>query len=383
MTVASAGPHVVVAHARRVPVGDRERLAERLEQEHAPGVLVRTCHRVELYAWDAQTIERFVGDRPTGTELLSGDSAARHVVEVAVGLDSAVIGEDQILHQLRTATALARRTGVLDPGLDRLMNMALRAGRRARSWRSGPGPSLADAAIEAIERRIGRVAGRRVLVVGAGEMGRLSVLRAQLNQAHVSVASRTPAHAAALAAATGADRLAFDPGTALEGVAAVIVALRGTWEIGPASIASLLAGRPTIVDLSVPGALPDSVVAGLGNHVVSVDDLANLHDPDFSTFDLGSMRALVDEALTEFRGWLEGRAGRLAAGTLVNRAEIERKAELERLWRRLPTIDAEARAAIEQMSQHLVGRILREPLERLGRDADGHSEAAARELFAL
>ena len=383
MTGLSTGPHIVVAHARRVPVGDRERLGERLAQEHVPGVLVRTCHRVELYTWDEQAIEAFAGDRPAGTELLRGESAARHVVEVAVGLDSAVIGEDQILHQLRTATAVARRTGLLDPALDRLMNVALRAGRRARSWRPGPKRSLADAAVEAIEQRIGHVAGRRVLVVGAGEMGRLSVLRAQRNQANVSVVSRTAAHAAALAAATGADRLAFDPGSSLDGVAAVIVALRGKWEIGPESIARLLAGRPTVVDLSVPGALPDAVIAGLGQHFISVDDLATLQLLDASPFDIAATRALVEEAMTEFQGWLEGRAGRLAASTLVDRAEIERKAELEHLWRDLPALDIQARAAIEQMSQHLVGRILREPLERLGRDEDGRSEAAARELFAL
>jgi glutamyl-tRNA reductase len=80
---------------------------------------------------------------------------------------------------------------------------------------------------------------------------------------------------------------------------------------------------------------------------------------------------------------VKGRDGRAAAEALIKRADREREAELAVLWRRLPDLQPEARDAIEGMTRHLARRLLREPLERLGRDSDGHDERAVRDIFAL
>ena len=127
-----------------------------------------------------------------------------------------------------------------------------------------------------------------------------------------------------------------------------------------------------------------SLAQGLGVRLVSADGLALMDVPVMDDDrSLARLDALIESTTAEFRGWLEGRMGRAAAEALTQRADGERLAELDELWRRLPGLDARERAAIERMSQHLAKRLLREPLEHLGRDADGRHERAARQLFGL
>ena len=93
--------------------------------------------------------------------------------------------------------------------------------------------------------------------------------------------------------------------------------------------------------------------------------------------------ALVERSTAEFVDWLQGRDGRSAAEALIERADRERETELAVLWRRVPDLEPETREAIEGMTRHLTDRLLREPLERLGRDTDGRDGQAIRDIFAL
>jgi glutamyl-tRNA reductase len=316
---------------------------------------------------------------------LVGEPAVRHAISVAVGRDSVVVGEDQILHQLRESVDKARGAETLDVALERLFALALQAGRRARSWRQGPQRSLADVALSSIERQTGLLRGRDILVAGAGKMGRLAVRAAVAAGASVSVANRSAEGAGSLATASGARIEVFDPGRRAGTFAGVIVALGGPWPIGADTIGALAASATIVVDLSMPAAVPEAVAAALGPRFVSADALA-LADVDPGTPQDGSharVDALIDRSTVEFLDWLKGRDGRATAEALVTHADREREAELAALWRRLPDLEPEARLAIEAMTQHLARRLLREPLERLGRDADGRDERAVRDIFAL
>ena len=203
--------------------------------------------------------------------------------------------------------------------------------------------------------------------------------------ASVSVANRSAEGAKALAATTGARIEAFDPGPRTAEFGGVVVALGGPWPIGAATIDPLAASATVVVDLSVPAAVPEALAAALGPRFVSADDLA-LADADATAPHDGSrarVDALVERTTMEFIDWLKGRDGRATADALVKHADREREAELEALWRRLPDLEPEARDAIEQMTRHLATRLLREPLERLGRDSEGRNQRAVRDLFAL
>jgi glutamyl-tRNA reductase len=377
----------LVAHARQVPAVERARFATRLRDELGSRALVlETCHRVEGYLLTTEDPASLAAavSLPAGGTALGGERAVRHAITVAVGRDSVVVGEDQILHQLRESIDAARRAGTLDAALERLFGLALQAGRRARSWRQGPGRSLADVALSSIERQTGSLDGREVLVVGAGRMGRLAAKAAVAAGATVAVANRSRDGAHAVATATGARIEPFDPGPRADRFAGVVIALSGPWPIGAETVDALVAGSTVVVDLSVPVAIPETAAASLGSRFISADALA-IADGDIPTADGSRTRidSLIDDTTGEFVEWWARRDGRAAADSLVRRADRDREAELAALWRRLPDLEPAARDAIEAMTRHLATRLLREPLERLGRDTDGRDERAVRDLFAL
>ena len=376
-----------VTHARHVAAVERARFASRLSRELRDRSLVlETCHRVEVYSTHPDNADelKLAASLPAGGRALTGELAVRHAIAVAVGRDSVVVGEDQILHQLRACVDAARAAGTLDPALERLFAVALGAGRRARSWRQGPPRSLADVAVAAIEGLAGPVDGRGILVVGAGRMGALAARAAQAAGASVAVSNRSAGNAEEVAASTGARVEAFDPGAGIGGFAGVIVALGGSWPIAPATINALAESAAIVVDLSVPAAIPAELAEVLGSRLITADALALVDaEPAAQDGPTARLDALVDRSTAEFLDWQKRRDGRAAAEALVERADRDREAELTALWRRLPDLEPEARDAIEGMTRHLANRLLREPLERLGRDSDGRDERAVRDIFAL
>jgi glutamyl-tRNA reductase len=186
-----------------------------------------------------------------------------------------------------------------------------------------------------------------------------------------------------VASETGARVAEFDPGRSIDGFAAVVVALGGPWPIGLATADAIAANSTILADLSVPAAVPPGLAQRLGRRHISADDLALAETRPADARSLARIDALIAGTTAEFCSWLELRDGRAAAAALTARADRERHAELDLLWRQLPELDADTHDAIERMSRHLARRLLRELLERLGRDADGRHERAARELFGL
>ena len=373
----------VLAHARSVPTEQRAALGEWLRANAPVGsVLVETCHRVEIYA-PARLLSP-IAARASGGEFLSGEAVARHLVRLAVGLDSAIVAEDQVLHQLRAAVQAARGSTTLTPELDRLCDLAQHAGRRARSWMPHRRPSLADLAL----RRVADSGARGpVLVIGAGDMGRAAAASVARRGWPVMIASRTPERAVALAATLNAQSVPFDPGArTIDHAAGVLIALAGPWDIADDSRAAVAEARSWVVDLSAPPAIDAALAAALGERLLSVDDLAR-HEPKtelgaLSGTLLRRLDGLVEQTLAEYRNWSKHGAQRSAAAALSRRAQSLQSAELQRLWGRL-RLDDEQRAEVERMAQHLTRSLLRDPLERLAEDGDGKQAQAARELFRL
>jgi glutamyl-tRNA reductase len=388
VTVAVPGVAVVSAHARSVPAPDRQRLATALAGAAPAGsVVVITCHRVEAYL-PAGRAGDMASAVPRGGRALVGEAAARHLVSVAVGRDSAVVGEDEILHQLRQSLEAARKEGPVDPAIDRLFAVALHAGRRARSWSQGRRRSLGDVAVEAIRtQRDGGAAldGATILVVGAGAMGSLAAHAATRAGAHVVVANRSADRARAVAAAVGGETVALDVPDLPRTIAGVIVALGARWSVEPATADALVARRTPVVDLSFPAAIADDLARRLGDCLVTADQLAaDAEEPDREP---AGARARVDElvesSVEAFSDWLRLGDSRAIADALVRHADRQRAAELDELWRQIPPLEPDTKAAIETMTRHLALSLLKRPLERLGRDQDGREGPIVRDLFAL
>jgi glutamyl-tRNA reductase len=371
----------LLAHARSVPAAVRSEFAREVRAARPPGsILLETCHRVELYG----SPEGVAGvDPPPGAAVAEGESAARHLVALAVGRASAVLAEDQVLHQLRVAVGEARRGGPLPPALDHLADSALRAGRRARSWLPSGRPTLADVALDLVGAR-GRALTGPILVVGAGEMGTLAARAAVRRGRRVVVASRTFSRAAALAEAVGGAAAPIDAvPTAEDRPAGVIVALSGAWAMSDEAGGRLLESGALVVDLSSPAAIPAPLVVALGDRFRSIDDLAAPGAGAPSTSLAERLDRQVEATLVEYRGWLARAPERETARELAARSAAAQAAELAALWERMPGLPARERAEVERMARRLAERLLRDPLERLRNDEQGRHRRAARELFGL
>ncbi len=400
---ADSGLIALVVHARHVASEEREAFADAAAAFAADprAIVIRTCHRAELFVVD-QPVHGYpvpaLPALPEGGRRLEGPAAARHLLSVAAGLDSVVVGEDQILHQLRQCLSDRHIPGAsrcpeqigsgepastgLHPVLERLFQVALHLGRETRSWREGPPRSLADVALGRILLATGPLQGRRVLVVGAGRMARLAALAASRQGAHVLVANRSSDRAAALAADASGEPAAFGPEAPLPAVDAVILAIGALWPISTEARADLLAGPMPVVDLSSPPALDADLRAALGARYTSVDDLARSpHDEIRIRLRVRFERAL-DDAEASFAGWVRARASVPAIQALSDHAEARRLDELDRLFRRLD-LEEHEREQVVQMSHRLVAGLLHAPLVTLREDATGDLERAARTLFSL
>lgn len=368
---------VASARAGRVPVEARGALLEAWRA--LPGVLLETCHRVELYG-TGPTPPSLAKSLPAACRIEHGAAAAEHAVAVALGLDSVIVAEDQVLFQLRTAVEVARRRGNLGADVERLFDMALRAGRRGRSWLPARRPSLADLALAALPVPL---EGTDVLVIGAGRMGELAARAAFARGARASIASRTLEHAVAVAQRLRLASAPFDPGASVDRYAAIVIALAGAWPVSASTMAALVSGRAHVVDLSSPPAVPAALRLAMGERFHSVDELADAQDRGPGEAILRRLRMLAAATVDEYLNWAAREGPRDAARQMAERAERIRGVELAELWRRVPSLPEEQRRQIEQMTERLASRLLREPLERLGRDTDGQGERAARELFRL
>jgi glutamyl-tRNA reductase len=380
----SATVVALIAHARGVPSAAREAFGAEcaaLADDEAV-ILVHTCHRVELYVAMGAFGDRELPQLPAQGLRLEDAAAARHLISVACGLQSAVLGEDQVLHQVRQTYASRRAAGSVDPVLDRLFQVALNAGRRAHGWFAGSRRSLGDAALDEIERTVGPLVDQPILIVGAGSMGRLTAQAAIRRGARVIVANRTAERAVALARDVKGQAAAYADGT-LPPVVAAVVALSGSWPAHPIDAALLVASGAPVVDLSSPPAVQPALQARLGDRFVSIDDLAWGPQTELPGGLRGRLERLVTESGGEFCRWLRARDSAPAIQAITEAAEARRRSELAWLVRRLPDLSGPERELIEHMSHRLVAGILHAPRSALRLDESGDLGRAAWELFGL
>lgn len=334
--------------------------AEAMLQFHSGWALLVTCHRVELYG---------VGPAPSwpGVLVLHGEAAVRRLVRVAAGLESAVLGENEVLRQVRDALQAAAGRRDSDPRIVRLFETAIAVGRQVRSRKPAPTPGLAERAVAWLDSRAS-LSSRPVLVAGTGVMGAALARAAREAGAVVTTAGRDRGRAA-IDLRTAADLV---PRTT-----AVAVALAGPW----AELAGLARLIPPLADLSSPPAVPESVRSALGADFLGIDGLYHRSE-EAAEWSRGA-EARVEAAVQEYSAWLAGRGSVDALRALQVRAEERRRKRIERLLRRLPDLADRDRELISTMSEQLVSDLLHEPVSALRGDVDGSRAEAARRLFRL
>ncbi len=372
-------------------------------------VVVSTCNRVEVYA-DTEGFHAGVDAVSDLLARLSGvpldelkrhlyvhweGSAVLHLFEVACGLDSMVIGESQILGQLRRAYMTVRDEPA-GPTLHELFQSALRVGKRAHSETGidGAGRSLVSVGLERAVAAVGPLEGRRVLVIGAGSMGALAgaVLR-RAGAGEIVVANRTAENAKRLADTLGGVGVGLEDLEAVLSEADVVVSSTGATgvvverELVARAVAAR-GGRPlAILDLALPRDI-DADVRELPG--VTLVDLASLQDQLAATeagADVEAVRAIVTEEVGDFLAWQ--RAARVAPTVVALRSRADQvvAAELARLEARLPGLDELSRNEVQTAVRRVVSTLLHTPTVRVKELTDapaGLSYAdALRELFGL
>jgi glutamyl-tRNA reductase len=293
----SQHPWVMAVQAGTAGADERERLARSVADRistHGDWVLLSTCHRVELYGFGPMP------DLDARLQVAMGEMAVRHLMRVAAGLESAITGEDEVLHQVREALVQARASRSLDGRLHRLFETAIAAGRRARAGRTASSGNLAQKAVAWLQQR-SALAGRTVLVAGAGRMGSSLAHAARQAGADVTIASRDTNRADRLAQVYGGRGIDLAGGAELAPKSAgIAVALAGVWhEFQPGD-----GELPPIADISAPPAVPAPIRTRLNGGFLGIDDLFACTQ--------GVPRAYIDEAdrvvarkSREYIRWLE------------------------------------------------------------------------------
>ncbi len=374
-------------------------------------VVLSTCNRTEVYVV-AELFHGAYGDvRDLLCELgdLSVDeltphlysqhdtSAITHLFEVAAGLDSAVLGESEILGQVRSAWETAQREGAARSALNALFRAALSTGKRARN-ETGIGrgtASISHAAVEMITDMIGELSGKRVLVVGAGSMGEgVAVALHRAGGADILVANRTAERGTSLAervdgVAVGLDRLS-------EAVAAADVIVAGTGADRTLLTRSLVeqargtSTRPLhVVDIGVPRNVDPAVAELAGVGLSNLDDLRDWADRGLShrAAEAERVRSIVAQEVENHLLESTARQAAPLVASMHEAADRVRVRELERFASRIGELDDRQRDSIEALTKAIVAKLLHEPSVRLksqaGTPQGERNAAAVRDLFDL
>ena len=406
---------------RSAPVEVRERVAfppcasrsflTRLKDEGivSEAVLLSTCNRTEVYAVveDEGARERMLDllaeDRGVERMSLEQDTywltdaeAVRHLYRVASSLDSMVVGEGQILGQVREAYRAATEEHCAGQILNRLFHTSLRVGKRVRS-ETGIGDSslsVPRVAVKLAEEVFGSLAGRRALVLGAGDMSELVVKHLKdRGVADLLITNRTPERAGLLARRVGGRAVPFDAFAAELPEVDVVVSSTGSgeWVVQSETIEGTLASRSEplfFIDIAVPRDI-DPVVQTLGSvYLYDIDDLQAVVERNAEGRQDAAEEGedMISSAVLEFMGWLSTLHVVPLIQELRDGAEQIRRHELARALERLELSPEEA-ASVERMSYSLVNKLLHGPIQEIMDRAEAgspiESSEVRRRLMAL
>jgi glutamyl-tRNA reductase len=387
-----------------------ERLAQRDNVREV--VLISTCNRSEVYAVTERFHGAYADIRDFFCEIGNlapdelhphlyshhDDAAVSHLFEVAAGLDSAVLGESEILGQVRSAWEIAQREGGARTTMNALFRHALVVGKRARTETgiARGTASVSHAAVEMASDRLGGLEGRRVAVIGAGAMGEgIAVALRESGAGDVVVVNRTPERGDALAqrvhgVALGLDHLGqvlADTDVAITCTGAGVPLI--TLDAVTAAIAGRDGRRLLLVDIAMPRDVAADVNGLPGVDLLDIDDLNAWADRGRQQRrgEVDSVRTIVRDEVERFA--LESAALQAAplVAALRERAEDLRLAELQRYAGRLGQLGEDDRRMVEAITRGMLAKLLHEPSVRL-RDQAGsprgeRNAAAVADLFDL
>jgi glutamyl-tRNA reductase len=370
----------------------------------AESIVLSTCNRSEIYLASDDAARA----REDAIEFISGfhhlphdafvphiftfeDSAvAQHLFRVAAGLDSLVVGEPQVLGQVKDAFQAASQRHCTGPLLTKLFHWSFAVGKRVRTETAlGEGAvSISFAAVALARKIFGRLQGRRVLVIGSGE---ISTLTAQHLRSHgvgdIAITSRTAANAQALADAVGGRAVPWtERMTALASADIVLTATGAQRPILTRDQVDRVRkrGNPLfIIDVAVPRDVEPSVGDIEQVFLYNVDDLQSVIEENMSrrAAEIARAETIVADEVARFTAWQRSRAAVPTIVALRQRFDAVRRSELNRLDGKLTGLPPEARARVDEVTRLIVEKLLIEPTEQLKALPDEETQVAYTEAL--
>ena len=368
-------------------------------------VVLSTCNRSEIYvasddpARAREELVSFLSDYhhvPTNAFqphlfALENSAAVAHLFRVAAGLDSLVVGEPQILGQVKDAYQTAADKRCVGPVLSNVFRWSFGVGKRVRTETAlGEGAVSVSFAAVALARKIfGRLKGRRVLVVGAGEISSLTAqhLRTQ-GVGEIVITSRTHAHAETLAGEVGGIAVPWDGMATALGSADIVITATGSQRpiITRAQLDAAGHRRNAplfIIDIAVPRDVDPAVGEIEQVFLYNIDDLQSIVDENLSkrAAEVERAESIVNDEVTRFMAWQRSRSAVPTIVALRQRFEAIRVSELQRLEGKLGPLSPEARARVDDVTRLIVEKLLIEPTEQLKALPDEETQAAYTEAI--
>ena len=378
----------------------------------AESVVLSTCNRSEIYVASSdpfqarEDVTAFLSEYHSLTPAVfmphvfahNDEAAARHLFRVAAGLDSLIVGEPQILGQVKDAFQTASDRRCTGPILSKLFHWAFGVGKRVRTETAiGEGAvSISFAAVALARKIFGRLTGRKVVVIGAGE---ISTLTAEHLRTHgvgeMLITSRTAASAETLATAVGGATVSWDEALAALVHADIVVTATGSQRpiLTRAHVdAANLRHRSDplfIIDMAVPRDV-DPAVGDLEQvFLYNIDDLQTVVQENLSRriAEIQHAEAIVSEELVKFASWQRSRGAVPTVVALRQRFDAIRRSELQRLDSKLAGLSPEARSRVDEITRLIVEKLLLDPTEQLKALPDEETQVAYTEavnrLFRL
>tara|TARA_Y100000758_G_scaffold86963_1_gene59049 strand:- start:1822 stop:3090 length:1269 start_codon:yes stop_codon:yes gene_type:complete len=399
---------VEVLEGVTVPSHDLEQYLQRLATHAGGGVILSTCNRMEIYsvtedvAIGINQLKEYIettlkSSRATNIDqyiyTLNGNAVAEHLFSVAAGLDSIALGESEIIGQVTKALQAAGEAGTIDPSLSRMFHAALRTSRRIRKETDlGRNRiSISSLGVKELQNIVGDLSGLHVLLVGAGETGRLTANALRRYGAdEIVVSSRSFERGSVLAEELGSSQVTFEkiPETLVGCDMLITCTASADPIITVETIRSVMDERPgrplNILDVGMPRDVDPTVAEVSGVTLISLSELQLKSRENWTLRESASAQAreIINDGISRFKERLTGIDSEPVVRSLGARTERMRREEVEQTLARMGGLTDQQAQLLEKMTRSLVRRILADPINFL-RSEEAQAAESVQKVFAL
>ncbi len=372
-----------VEDIEKIWVGDYESLAEFLRSDNiSEFAFILTCNRFEIYAV-GEDVECYLTDlsRKFGveniSEILIGDSCLEHILRVASGLESMMVGEDQILGQVKDFYNICKKLGTIGETLDRVFGKAIQVGGKVRRETniSKGSVSIGSAAVELAEQVLGSLSGKKALLVGAGEMGTLVAKAiASKNVEAVLIANRTYSRAEELAKRIGGIAVKFDRLEEYLKISDVVISATSAPHtvISKEVVEKAMEGREKllIIDIALPRDVDEDVKEIPGVQLYTIDDLRKISEENLRKRlnEVSKAEKIIFRELQNLKASLKDLRAKEAIAKMYIAAEKYIDDEVAELYSKLAAkydVDGSVKELLYSFANSLIKKFLHTPTLRL------------------